>query len=902
MGALIFLLVVVLLAVPVLLIVALVKLASLRHWVDFLERRITTLEMARDEHAPAASVSVATPEPAPTHIPSHVTATTNLPPPVPEPPSQEPDVPSLPEHNIPAPGQHAREGRATPRTPSALPPPGLIERTLSRAWNWLLTGNVPVKVGMLILLSGVAALLKYASDQGWMRMPVELRLAGISAAALAGLVFAWYKRESHRLFALALQGGAIGVLLLVVFAAVKLYGLIDPGPAFALSVLLIAGGAVLAVVQHSRTLAVLSVLAGFMAPIWLSDGSGNYIALFSWYALFNAGIFAIAWVRPWRSLNLLGFVFTWGIGLGWGVLQYTPDKFAAAQAFLALFFAFYLLLPILYARQQVSAGSARVDGSLLFGTPLVAFSLQAGLLEGEPLPLALCALGVAALYALLGWQLMARERLRRLAQGYAILAVGFATLAVPLAFSANATAAVFALEGAGLVWLGFAQQQRLARWSGLGLQLAAALAWGLGQPGHDDHGVVVIANTVCMGGLLIALAGFAIAWLHRREGKLHWALGAYLWGLAWWIFILGREIFEYGQMYYERHDHSWRLEEPALLLLFGLTGWLASEAHRKQASRGLAWTTCGSLMVALILAPIKGCGLFQAITCGSWAWLLFALLGVRSLYALRANAGTPGRLAQGVWLLLWALVLSVEVWHIHWHHRLADGWLYALTITPWLALLALSFTRWSWLRWPLGEAFDRARTALHIVVLVVFALWWQATLFNAGESAPLPWLVVFNPLDLAQVAVLLLAARWWQQQPWIKGRDAGMGWGVLALAGLVLISVMTLRAVHHWGDVPWGGRLLGTGMAQTSLTVVWSILGVGGWIVGSRRGHWGLWLGSALLMLVVLLKLLLIDRSNLGNLLGIGAFIAYGLMCTLVGWFAPAPPRRAADSEQGHST
>ena len=43
---------------------------------------------------------------------------------------------------------------------------------------------------------------------------------------------------------------------------------------------------------------------------------------------------------------------------------------------------------------------------------------------------------------------------------------------------------------------------------------------------------------------------------------------------------------------------------------------------------------------------------------------------------------------------------------------------------------------------------------------------------------------------------------------------------------------------------------------------------------------------------VVLAKLVFVDRQHLGNLLGIASFIAYGLLCTLVGYFAPAPPRR----------
>jgi len=566
------------------------------------------------------------------------------------------------------------------------------------------------------------------------------------------------------------------------------------------------------------------------------------------------------------------------------------------------------------------------------------------------LPLALCALGVAALYALLGWKLMGgRERLHRLAQGYAILAVGFATLAVPLALSANTTAAVFALEGAGLVWLGFAQKQRLARWSGLALQLAAAVAWLVGDSiSSYDPSYTVIANAPFMGGLLIALAGFAIAWLYRRGGNTRLALGAYLWGLMWWVSILWWEILQYTSGVFGR---NWVYEvwqpfmQSGFLLLFGLTAWLAAEAHRRQPGKALAWTTCSSLMLALVAAlaqywdapfaycsrlfslvsvPMQGldCSVYGGPTGGSWVWLLFALMGARSLYALRVDAGRPARLAQLTWWLLWTMVLSLEIWWNHysirlpddWHdsmgwsllgeRQLSPGWLHALTIIPWLALLALSLRRWSWLRWPLGAAFDRTRAALHITVLAVVAFWWQLNLANAGDSAPLPWVVVFNPLDLAQIAALILAGAWWQQQPWLKGRNAGIGWTLLALAGLVLLSVMTLRAVHHWGGESWDW-VLGTSMAQTSLTVVWSILGVSGWIIGSRRGHWGLWLGSALLMLVVLLKLLLIDRGNLGNLLGIGAFIAYGLLCSLIGWLAPAPPRRAvdsdSDSEQGTS-
>src|SRR5690606_15346388 len=123
---------------------------------------------------------------------------------------------------------------------------------------------------------------------------------------------------------------------------------------------------------------------------------------------------------------------------------------------LLLFFTFYLLLPLLHARRQ-PASRPIVDACLVFGAPLVAFAQLAALLEGDAYPLAASALGLGALYALLA--LLRREQGGLLQQAHLALAIGFATLAVPLALSAEATASVFALEGAALVWFGTAQSR-----------------------------------------------------------------------------------------------------------------------------------------------------------------------------------------------------------------------------------------------------------------------------------------------------------------------------------------------------------------------------------------------------------------------------------------------------------
>ncbi|WP_445808644.1 DUF2339 domain-containing protein [Xanthomonas citri] len=770
--------------------------------------------------------------------------------------------------------------RQPPRLPAAS---SAIARAASALKRWFTEGNVPVKVGMLVLLAGVASLLKYASDQGWMRMPTELRLAGISVLALAGLIFGWTQRAQRPGFALALQGGAIGGLLLTVFAAFKLYGLLDAGTALGISVVLIAGMCVLAVLQDSRTLAVLGVLAGFLAPIWLSTGSGNHVALFSYYAVLNAGIVAIAWTRPWRVLNLLGFAFTFGIGTAWGALQYSPAKFATTEPFLLLFFAMYVVIPVLHARRGDGSAGRLIDGSLLFGTPLVAFALQARLLEGDRLPLALCAVAVAALYAGLGSWLLRRASTRLLGQAHAMLAVGFATLAVPLALSARATASVFALEGVGLLWLGLRQQRRISQVSGVALQVFAAVgvAFGVDAWRHD---AVAVANATCMSTVLLALAGWASAWFLRDAGHRRRALLAYLWGLGWWTLCGVHEILRFADL---------RSEPDLLLGLVALSVWLAAEVHRRRPAAALVWTVMSGM------ALWQGAAHTQPFAhWGALAWGVFAVAGARALWCLRTQQGAGAMAAQFIWWLLWPLVVSLGAAWLADAFLLANGWRCALLAAPWLLVATLGLLRWPWLAWPQGAGFDPARNALLSCVFAVLGLGWLLALLDPVSAAPLPWLPLLNPAELAQLAVLALLARWAWSAP---APTLLQHWRVSALGvlGWALITGSTLHSVHHWGGVPWDSALIGATLSQTSLTIVWSVLGVLGWVIGSRRGQRGLWLGGALLMGLVLAKLVLVDRQHLGNLLGIGSFMAYGLLCTVVGYLAPAPPRAVAT--EGHA-
>lgn len=872
MEAVIVLLVAAALAIPALLVVALVMIAGLRRRVAALERVLQAgagpVDAGHDADSRQQPVA-----PRATGMDSSA-----VPPPLPSSGTvARPQPPQWPPRQV-------QTQPAATITPAA--GPGPVERLLGAVRRWFSEGNVPVRIGMLVLLAGVAALLKYVSDQGLLDVPIELRLAGVTVGALLLLAFGWRQRDRRRVFALALQGGAIGVLLLTVFAAFKLYGLVDAVPAFAASVALVAGLCVLAVAQDSRTLAVLGILAGFMAPLWLSTGTGNHVALFSYYAVLNTGIFAIAWYRSWRVLNLLGFAFTFVIGTIWGVLQYRPEDLPTTQPFLYLFFAFYLLIPLLHARRQPADARSVIDGSLVFGTPLVAFSLQAAMLHGQPMVLAGIAVVLAALYALLARLLAAGVRHLLLAQSYAVLAVGFATLAVPLALSARVTGAVFALEGAGLVWLGLRQQRRLPQIAGALLQIAAAFAFVAGGD-HWHRDAQLLLNPTAMGALLLAAAGFASAWSCRRHGRDSIALVYYLWGLLWWLGGLAHDVTRFLPA---------RIEPDALLIVAAVTAWLAAETHRHQPSRALALTALGMIATAFPLLlwqldahrqPLEGYGVV--------AWLAMLLLGTRALYALRGRSGRVANIAQFLWWLAWPSMLSLALWSASRSVGLAQGWVVLVVLLPWWLLAALSVWRWSWIRQPLGPGFDAMRPVLQGVLFIVLGLLWLRVHGLPGWATPLPWLPVANPAELMQWAILLLAARWMYsgQAPAMLRR---LRVPLLALAGFIALTSLTLHTVHHAGRVAWNAALWHSTLAQTSLTVVWSVLGVIAWVWGSRRDQRVLWTVGAVLMAMVLAKLILIDRQHLGNLFGIASFIAYGLLCTVVGYFAPAPPRQATQN------
>ena len=810
-------------------------------------------------------------------------------------------VASAPEPPDPA-ADNARESVVSGRADGLLADSGaailgsreatLIERAAGSIKSWFSEGNVPVKVGMLVLFFGVAALLKYAVDQKMLMLPVEFWFALVAGVAVAGLIFGWRQRETRRVFGLAAQGGALGVLLLTVFAAFRLYHLLPAGIALGLVVILVAGSALLAVLQNALALAVLGFTGGFLAPVLISTGSGNHVALFAYYALLNAAVFAVAWLRPWRVLNLVGFGFTFVVGSMWGYKYYTPANFATVEPFLILFFLFYVGIGVLYVVRQPEIRRPYVDGTLTFGTPLLAFPLQAALLRDNDLAMAFSALGVALLYAALFAWLRRRESFRVQGEAFAGLALGFATLAVPLALSAQWTASTWALEGAALVWLGLREDRRLPQFAGLALQLfaGAAFVWGF-----VDHGYAAattdwaILNGRCLGAVMLAFAGFFIAWQHERhqsQRALVWI--AFLWACSWWTVAGWREIDVFVA-----NDHT----ANALVAFTGFSIVLASLLRGAICWGRLGWIAAAGIVLGLPLAlgsHYSNNGPFEHN--GWMAWVAFAIATIVALQRLRAPLQRAVSIAHVAAMFLAPLLFGLQLQQFGSVAALADGWRFALTILPLVVMFAATWRAPTVITWPLADLFPRYRMRWFIPAATVLLVAWFLGLGQPGDAAPLPFIPLVNPLELMQISILLML--------WFVVRDASRESQVnnaklmrhtLLLAGFLTLTFATLRAVHQSTGLAWDSALIDSMVAQTSLTVVWSILGVGAWIAGSKRGSRPLWLAGAVLMGIVLAKLVLVDRQHVGNIPGIVSFIAVGLLLTVVGYFAPSPPRRVLE-------
>lgn len=780
-----------------------------------------------------------------------------------------------------------------PRRPVESSP---FERAVEAGIAWLKRGNPLARIGIVILFIGAAFLAQYADKN--QLVPVELKFIGLAVGAFALLFVGWRLRESRPVYAQLLQGGGVAGLYLTVFAATKLYQLLPVGLAFGLLVLIALAGAVLAIAQNSLSLAVIGTAGGFLAPIFVSTGSGNHIALFSYYAILNLGVFAVAWFRTWRVLNVIGFAFTFTITALWRASGYEHADLVSAEVFLILFFLMYVGVSILNCVRQPPNLKGYVSGSLVFGLPVVAFTLHATLISRIEYALAWSALALGGLYLALGWTLSrtGRESFRLLVEAFAALGVIFASLAIPLAFDTRMTAAMWAVEGAGLIWLGVRQQRKLARAFGALLQLGGGLGFLAGLPAV--HGDTPILNSTYLGALMLGASGLLSGYyLHRnRERQASHEAGAEaaftLWGLAWWTFA--------GLNETARFLREEMLGASLAFIAFTVALLVGVATHRR-------WP-----LPRLIAAHLPGIAMISGLLYAASSQHPFAEWGAPGWFALFAVHYRVLRLTEEDSLALRAALhagaawvfTAVIAWEASWQidQRTTGVWsslplgLAPALLVAWLGRRGLAP------RWPAAAHATTYRILTAAPLVVIAALWVAAmNLLSRGDAAWLPYVPLLNPLDIGTALCCAAGALWWTS---LTESQRGLLWpfdrrallAIVAALVFLWLNAALIRALHHnFGAPITAYGVAHSTLAQSALSIFWGVLGFTAMTLAARQRWRHVWLVGAGLMIVVVAKLFLVDLSNVDTVARITSFLSVGALLLITGYLAPLPPRREAE-------
>jgi uncharacterized membrane protein len=777
-------------------------------------------------------------------------------------------------------------------SPEAKPADGQKHNLSHRVWafaiEYLREGNPVVKIGMVVLFFGLAFLIRHLADQGW--FPIEARLSAIGMTGLGLIGIGWRTRQRNFNYGLILQGGGLAVCYLTLFSAMKFAPILSAGQTFAGMLLITFVGVALAVRQRAQVLAVFATAGGFMVPLLTSDGSNNFVGLFSFYLLLNLGILSIAWFQSWRILNWTGFVFTFGVNLSWMVLQYSPADYVVVQSFMLGYFLLYLSLSLLFSLRQPPKLTGLVDGSLVFGLPLAAFAIQALLMQPYEYGLAWSSAILALLYAGLAGLLWQKYRATHqlYLESQIALAILFATLVMPLALSGHWISVSWALEAAGLLWLGLRQQRLLSRLAAYVLYSLALIGFFIADWPQSGDLPLISGDFINL--LFLAIPALIMAVLLTQYAKgFEQKLASIAFTIGWLLWLLA--------------------------LSMDVSAHLAPQHQSGVFGFALAFSSALCWWLGLKFSSVLKLAMFWLLPLITLMYFQFALLATTAQPLTLSNiAGIVGfALVQYRWLYLERFTLSAKTRKLH---HLGAGWLLAAfaiwQILNWrelwqltelhtsYALFILLFgliSAWLWLsqrpHWPGNQAVDLYAKILPLPLLLVFIGWsiWVATFSVQPDQWYLPLL---NAPDLLLLAVMGL----WSLYLWLPRQKLSLQHMVgIALGLFTWLNIVLLRGLHWLLQIPYQLDVLWEQpQVQMTMSISWTMIALLCMQRASRHQFRGLWFGGAVLLLAVVAKLFTVDLADQGSIARILSFVVVGGLMLLIGYIAPIPSKTTAST------
>lgn len=202
-------------------------------------------------------------------------------------------------------------------------------------WEKFIGENLIMKLGILIVLIGVAIGGKYALEHQLLSPTMRIIIGTLFGVALQGVAIK-LKKEYKKLSAV-LASGAMATLYFMTYFAYDFYGLIPMPVAFVLMTLITVATVWQACTYDMEVIAIIGLVAAYVIPFMLSTGEGSPWALFSYISIINAGVMLISVKRYWRILFVSAYVSSWFI---YGVVYRTLDFPETSDAVKLLLFLF----------------------------------------------------------------------------------------------------------------------------------------------------------------------------------------------------------------------------------------------------------------------------------------------------------------------------------------------------------------------------------------------------------------------------------------------------------------------------------------------------------------------------------------------------------------------------------
>jgi uncharacterized membrane protein len=253
--------------------------------------------------------------------------------------------------------------------PQPVPSPGFFERNPDL--EKFIGENLVSKIGIAVLVLAIGFFVKYSIDKNWIG-PVARVANGIAGGAILVLL-AHRFRNKYRGFSSVLAGGGIAVFYFTITLAFQQFHLFDQTTAFIIMIVITVFAVALALLYNKQELAIIALLGGFLAPLLVSTGTGNYKVLFTYLIILNCGLLVIAYFKAWRLLNFLSFVFTILMFGSWLVLLNTfePDiTFRNGFIFATAFYLLFFIINIAHNIKEKKKFIASDFGILLANTSL----------------------------------------------------------------------------------------------------------------------------------------------------------------------------------------------------------------------------------------------------------------------------------------------------------------------------------------------------------------------------------------------------------------------------------------------------------------------------------------------------------------------------------------------------